>query len=357
MATIRKKVLAEKTRFEAIIRRQISDQERHRESRTFDTRQEAQQWVKRREDELKNPAARARQIEPGSPTLADLIEWYSETFGPLNPWSRTKQSQLEFLGRHAIGKADAQGLTTAILVDHIRSRRAAGASPSTAANDLIWIGCVLRAVKDSQECPNIDPTIVRDARIACKKLRLIGRSRRRDVRPTPEQLLLLDDYFRRRDQRSTIPMRDIMWFAIASSRRQEEICRLRWKDNEPQHRTGMVRDAKHPRKKDGNHRRFKYTAEAWDIVQRQSKNSEFIFPYNPQSISDAFTNACHFLGIENLRFHDLRHEATSRLFERGHTIPQVSQFTLHESWDELKRYTHLLKKNLRDLPEHRSHIR
>jgi site-specific recombinase XerD len=50
-------------------------------------------------------------------------------------------------------------------------------------------------------------------------------------------------------------------------------------------------------------------------------------------------------------FHDLRHEATSRLFERGYTIPQVAQFTLHESWKELMRYTHLLKKNLRDLPD------
>lgn len=95
MATIRKKVLTEKTRFEAIIRRQSSGQEQHRESRTFDTRQESRHWAKRREDALKNPAARSRQIEPGAPTLADLIEWYSGTFRPLNPWSRAKQSQLK----------------------------------------------------------------------------------------------------------------------------------------------------------------------------------------------------------------------------------------------------------------------
>jgi site-specific recombinase XerD len=57
------------------------------------------------------------------------------------------------------------------------------------------------------------------------------------------------------------------------------------------------------------------------------------------------------IGIIDLTFHDLRHEAASRLFERGYTIPQVAQFTLHESWESLQRYTHLLRKNLRDLPD------
>jgi hypothetical protein len=50
-----------------------------------------------------------------------------------------------------------------------------------------------------------------------------------------------------------------------------------------------------------------------------------------------------------LRFHDLRHEATSRLFERGYQIHEVAQFTLHESWNELKRYTNLRPENLREI--------
>lgn len=53
----------------------------------------------------------------------------------------------------------------------------------------------------------------------------------------------------------------------------------------------------------------------------------------------------------DLRFHDLRDEATSRLFERGYQIHEVAQFTLHESWNELKRYTHLRPENVRELPQ------
>jgi len=144
-------------------------------------------------------------------------------------------------------------------------------------------------------------------------------------------------------------MQAIVDFAIASSRREAEICRIEWRDNDAAARTGLVRDAKHPTSKDGNHRRFKYTPEAWAIVESQPRTSARVFPCDPKSVGAAFTRACHVLGIEDLRFHDLRHEATSQLFERGYQIHEVAQFTLHESWNELKRYTNLKPESVREL--------
>jgi len=114
-----------------------------------------------------------------------------------------------------------------------------------------------------------------------------------------------------------------------------------WKDNDPKTRTGLLRDAKHPEHKEGNHRRFRYTQEGWDIIQRQPKTDERIFPCKPRSVCAAFTRTCQLLGIENLHFHDGRHEAISRLFELGYQIEEVALFSLHESRDELKRYTNL----------------
>ena len=73
----------------------------------------------------------------------------------------------------------------------------------------------------------------------------------------------------------------------------------------------MVRDAKHPTKKEGNHRRFKYTPEGWAVVQAQPKGGEYIFPYDPNSIGAAFTRACRLPGIKDLRFHDLRQDRKS----------------------------------------------
>jgi integrase len=58
------------------------------------------------------------------------------------------------------------------------------------------------------------------------------------------------------------------------------------------------------------------------------------------AISRAFHSACASTGIADLRFHDLRHEATSRLFESGLSIAEVAAITGHKTWAMLKRYTH-----------------
>lgn len=50
---------------------------------------------------------------------------------------------------------------------------------------------------------------------------------------------------------------------------------------------------------------------------------------------------CRFLEIEDLHFHDLRHEGISRLFEIGYTIPRAASVSGHRSWSSLQRYSHI----------------
>ena len=336
------------TRYTAIVRLRRGKAIIHQEAKTFTHRSAAVTWAKHREVELENPIA-LRRKQHATITLAELIRWYIETFETISQWQRSKQAHLKFLERHAIGKANVIDLTVAMLINHVRARRAGGAGPATVVNDLIWIGVVLRAAKSVKDLP-VRLEVVQEARTACSELRLIGKARRRSRRPMADELARLKAYFGRRDTRAEIPMAAIMEFAVASARREAEICRLEWRDNDAIGRTGLVRDAKHPKAKEGNHLRFKYTPEAWAIVQKQPRTSEYIFPYEGRSVGAAFTRACKVLGIRDLRFHDLRHEATSRLFERGYQIHEVAQFTLHESWNELKRYTNIRPENIRDIP-------
>ncbi|HSH29130.1 MAG TPA: tyrosine-type recombinase/integrase [Thiohalobacter sp.] len=51
-------------------------------------------------------------------------------------------------------------------------------------------------------------------------------------------------------------------------------------------------------------------------------------------------------GLSDLRFHDLRHEATSRLFEKGFNIMEVASITGHQYLKMLKRYTHMDARRL-----------
>lgn len=141
---------------------------------------------------------------------------------------------------------------------------------------------------------------------------------------------------------------DIIEFAILSAKREGEITSLLWSDIDVGTRTALLRDAKHTRKKAGNHKLLPLLRDAWNIVDRQPRmaGGDRIFPFNSKSIGTAFSRACIRLAIDDLCFRDLRHEATSRLFEQGYDIPEVAAVTLHESWNELKRYTQLRPESL-----------
>ena len=348
MATIRKREHHDGTfARQVVIRIKRKGRIVHHESETFWRCRSALSWAKRRELELEDPStlaiAQARKLP-----LAELIRWYIDQFHGIVRWQRTKQGALEFLGRHEIGAENAYRLSASRLVQHVRSRRALGAGPATSQTDLTYIGVVLQTALTVGSYP-VDPKVVDEARKACRRLHLVDEPNRRVVRPNAAQLVALNNYFLRRRPQAVIPMADIMWFAIYSARRENEICGLRWADNDPRTRTGLVRDLKHPVHKLGRHRRFRYTQEAWRIALRQPRTGAFIFPYKAASIKEAFRRACLMLGIDDLHFHDLRHEATSRLFERGYEVHEVQQFTLHSSWQQLLRYTHLRPEQIPDL--------
>ena len=71
-----------------------------------------------------------------------------------------------------------------------------------------------------------------------------------------------------------------------------------------------------------------------------------IFEVNRWTEWNRFTRLKEQCGIEDLRFHDLRHEATSRLFERGFNVMEVASITGHENLKHLKRYTHIKPESL-----------
>ena len=71
-----------------------------------------------------------------------------------------------------------------------------------------------------------------------------------------------------------------------------------------------------------------------------------LFTYTPRGLSGAFLRLCRRLNIDNLHFHDLRHEATSRLFEKGLNPVEVATITGHKDTKMLMRYTHLRAEDL-----------
>ncbi len=83
---------------------------------------------------------------------------------------------------------------------------------------------------------------------------------------------------------------------------------------------------------------------ATDLVFCGSKNRNG--GYSPYQFSKNWTDMLKRLGIQNLHFHDLRHEAVSRLVEGGLSDQEVASISGHKSMQMLRRYTHLRAEDL-----------
>jgi integrase len=194
------------------------------------------------------------------------------------------------------------------------------------------------------------------ARIALKRLGLVGKGMERDRRPTESEIDALIGLFEAND-RQIIPVGRIIRVAIATAMRLDEICRVDWADVNERTRMLLIRDREDPRNKQGNNQRIPLFGpsgfDAWSILAEQAANLGVvkgrIFPYNSPSVGTAFRRGCRELGVKDLHFHDLRHEGTSRLFEAGFVIEQVSLVTGHKAWKMRRRYTHLKPEALHEV--------
>jgi integrase len=322
-----------------------------REARTFHDHKAAKAWIRQREAQLDNPHE-FKAATAASHTLGDAIERYvAEQCAEIG---RTKSACLATTQRHSIASMSCADIGSADVIAFARSIGSAtgltNPGPSTIQNYLSHLQSVFAIAKMAWGYP-LDPQAIKDAMFVLRKQRAISKSGKRDRRPTLDELDRLLMHFADRRERAPgcAPMVDIILFALFSTRRQEEITRIRWGDFEPS--TGkhparvLVRDMKNPGVKRGNDVWCELPPESEAVIKRQPRNGDCIFPYGTDGISAAFTRACKLLDIHDLRFHDLRHEGVSRLFEAGWNIPHVALVSGHRSWASLQRYSHIRQRD------------
>lgn len=306
----------------------------YREAKTFNRKEAARSWIARRETELSKPGALDKKDDP---TLAIVIDQYiAESKKKIG---RTKSQVLDKIKEFDVANKRCSEITSA---DIVALARDLPVSPQTVSNYLSHLGSVFSVARPAWGYP-LDQSAMKDAMVVTRKLGLSGKSKSRDRRPTLDELDKLMVHFGaiKASRPATVPMQKIVAFAIFSTRRQEEITTIAQQDLDAKHHRILVRDMKHPGDKIGNDTWCDLPQEALQIVQSMRHGDKRIFPYTTDAISAAFTRACKFLNIDDLHFHDLRHDGISRLFEMGWNIPQVATVSGHRSWASLKRYTHM----------------
>lgn len=345
MATIRPRKRADGTvSYTAQIRIKRDGLQVYQESQTFARKQAAQAWARRREADLDQPGAIERANRKGV-TVKEMIERYLLEMEKARPLGKTKRATLNAIAETEFGQMADSAINSQALVDYAlwrMSKEGGGVQPQTAGNDLAHLGAVLSIARPAWGY-EVDTHAMADARKVLRKLGYNMKSRERDRRPTKDELDKVLEHFDEIQKRrpSSINMLKVTGFALFSTRRQDEISRILWADVDEERQRVMVRDMKNPGQKIGNDVWCHLPDEAWRILQSMPKERAEIFPYNSSSIATSWAKACKFLVIEDLHFHDLRHDGVSRLFEMDWDIPRVSSVSGHRDWNSLRRYTHL----------------
>ncbi|CAJ9530188.1 phage integrase family protein [Burkholderia pseudomallei] len=130
--------------------------------------------------------------------------------------------------------------------------------------------------------------------------------------------------------------------AIETAMRQGEIAKLRWEHIDLEARTALL-----PMTKNGTSRKVPLSSRAIEaLTWCPPPHKGRVFKLTQSAMKYAFCRVRDECGLGTLHFHDLRHEAASRLFEKGLNVMEVAAITGHKNLKHLQRYTHLRAEDL-----------
>ena len=294
--------------------------------KTFTNRKDAIIWV--RGIEARIDAGETNVSAPKATTLADLLTRYSQEVTPAKKGNDTEQRRLSRLLKDSIAITPLSKLTSARLAE-FRDRRV-NDGLRAAQYDLLLIKHCIKIARLEWGVPM--PTNPVDG------VRIPNGIKRRERR-------LIDGEYKALMSAVMSCKNTLIWpiveFAIETGMRRSEILNLRWKNISDQHRIASLLDTKNGSKRD-----VPLTQKATKVIASLPTQRDNVFPTTDYAVRHAWDRLVRRAGIEDLRFHDLRHEAVSRFFEMGLSVPEVALISGHKDYRMLARYTHMTAKNV-----------
>ena len=290
-------------------------------SKTFQTKKDAATWI--RCIEARIDAGDLNIMAPTLLTLGDLLDRYSKEVTPLKK-----------------GRLQEQRRIRRLLNDPISEFRLANLIPMEIANFRD------RRVKDGVRAAQIDLILIRHCIKTARNewgvtmqsnpvdgVRIPNGIRRRERRLETGEFEALEEAAKRCTN-------SFIWycveFAIETGMRRSEILSIQWKNVDLHRRIVLLPDTKN-----GQKREVPLTNRAVELLAETNPAHERVFPITDYSIRHGWDRLVRRAGITNLRFHDLRHEAVSRFFEAGLSVPEVAAISGHKDPRMLFSYTHL----------------
>ena len=140
---------------------------------------------------------------------------------------------------------------------------------------------------------------------------------------------------------ASIYLPTLIRLALTTGMRRSELIKLTWEDIDWVEQSIYVRNPKN-----GEDRVIPLFQKTRQVLEDFGVTTGKIFPITENAVTLAFNRTLRRVGQFNINFHGLRHEAITRFFEMGLSIPEVASISGHKSWSMLRRYTHLDAKSL-----------
>lgn len=325
MATIRKL----RGRWQAQVRRRGMKPR----AKSFDSKAEAEKWARELESQVDRFGAAPDTKILETTTLGDLLKRYKLEVSPTKRGCVQEIQRIDVLERHEIAHRTLVGLSQPDIAS-FRDERLSSVAPSTAVREMAILSHVIEVAMRDWGFP-LSRNVVKLVR------RPIIRNERKRRLEGDEEQRLLDGC----DGGKIAFMKTLLIVAIETGMRRGEILGLKWNDISHNRRVITLELTKN-----GSGREVPMSQRAFDALSWWKENAPVdeatIFPIAPGSFEQVWRRLLKRTQIAGLRFHDLRHEGVSRLFERGLNVIEVSSISGHRELRTLKRYTHLSADNL-----------
>ena len=300
------------------------------QNKTFRTKKDAEAWATVVESEMVRGVWRDRS-ESESTTLKECLDRYISEVIPSKKGDGRRETGFarQWIGRPIASRFMA-GIRGRDVADAIREMESEGKSANTIRLHIALLSHVFAVAKVEWEMEGLDNPVE-----SVRKPKLPQGRERRLVDDEEARLLAAC-------QSVNPELAAIVRFAVETAMRQGEIVGMTW---------GMVdlrRRVVHlPDTKNGLARDVPLSSAAEQVLSALPRRMDGkVWAYTQDGMRASWRRALTHAQIEGLTFHDLRHEATSRLFEKGLNPMQVAAITGHKTLQMLKRYTHLRAEDL-----------
>ena len=303
-------------------------------SKTFIKRQDAQKWASQAELDADRKAIGPNWKLLERVTAADLFERFKTELVPRRRSGHVERVIIDAVLRQSWTLKPLSEISTEIIANY-RDQRLRVVKPATVIRELGLIQHIFEIARTDWNIPLVDNPV--------RAIRKPSAGRPRDRRLKSGEL---DRLLKAAQMTRNRFLKPLILFALETGMRRGELLNAIWGDVSWRDSTIRI-----PVTKNGDARTIPLSTKARYILAELAFDfwsGARIFPTSSEAVKLAWKRLTTRARIPDLHFHDLRHEAVTRFFELGLSLPEVALISGHRDPRMLFRYTHLNAATLAD---------